>query len=505
MASDGSEVIRELLVALGVIGEDDTVASLERIDQALDGTKRAMEAVVQTTAGVIASVVAVGAAGTAMAVSSANNAETLLQQAEALDVNVEALQGLDFAFQQVRNGTELMNQVLFNLQARAAQARDGNVALAESFGDLGITMTQLRGAGPIELVDALADALADADDKGKATAATMRLLGEDVARRVAPLLLQGSDGLRALKTEAAELGIITREDTLRSTAELALSWRKLQAVGSALADTIGQAIAPVVLEVTDYVLRWVEANDELIASGLSELVESLSRLFVDWAPVILAVSAGFLALAAAIAAVLALPTIAAFVSANAVLFIAAGIIANLVAVVGFLAVAWDDLNTYLEGGNSVIGELIESFEEWSPLLANVLKLVASLFGLMRSLVGLVFRVAGAFGEWALSTNLLRTQFGSTVAVLESLWNLINRNIEGTWLAKLADYVRVGSRIVDRVDPAAFGGGGNTTTTTTTNNNRADITQTVNVTAIDTGEAVAAALRAGREAVSGGLR
>ena len=51
MADEGAALLRELLIEVGVFGDDESIASLKEIDDALDATRNAMDRVVSTAAG----------------------------------------------------------------------------------------------------------------------------------------------------------------------------------------------------------------------------------------------------------------------------------------------------------------------------------------------------------------------------------------------------------------------------------------------------------------------
>lgn len=493
-----SDIIRDLLVALGAVGADETISDLEAVERAADELVGALDAVVSAGTRVIAGLVGIAAAGTAMAVTAANNAERLQNQAAALNSNVGELQAMGFAFEEVAGGVDLMEQTLFAIQGRAADATAGNAALLETFAQLGISAGELDRMSPGEIFEQMADGVESADDRGKALSATMRLLGEDVARRTAPLLVQGADGIRALKSEARDLGLVMRADTVTATAELAVSWRRLMAVGRELRDTIGAAIAPALTRVIEKILDWVAANDELINERLTLFVEGLTGLFMDWAPIIAVVTTAILGLAVVLGGLMAAA------AAPTITLLIVGL-TNLAAIATGVALVIEDLNVYLRGGDSLIGNIIERIEEWSPLLAGLIKIIVAVIGAWHSFLGLVGRGIVALAKWGAEWVRFQAQFNPVLLALRELWELINRPFEGGWLDRLAEGITAGGDFLSNVRVPEPGSSSTTNNNNTTNNTRSDVNQTVNVFGGDAEETIASAFRTGREAVAGGIR
>lgn len=105
-------------------------------------------------------------------------AGALQDQSDALNVNVEKLQGLQGAFAQSGGDAEKVAQALGKLNVAQQGAAAGSGELQSAFKTLGITAANLREDSTDELLLKMADGFGTASDRGKAYAATIQILGK---------------------------------------------------------------------------------------------------------------------------------------------------------------------------------------------------------------------------------------------------------------------------------------------------------------------------------------
>lgn len=508
--SAGAVVIRELLVRAGVVGGDDAKKDLKELEDSFESARGAALKMVGVAGAVVGSLAAVAGSAVALAVSTAQGSSAMLKQAATLKEQTENLQELGFAFDSVGQSSDDMVATLFALNNRAEEAVAGSKALRENFSAVGVSLNDIRKSGPASLFEQLANHVAGAKDQGAAMSRVMKVLGEDVARKVAPLLIQGADGIRSLRQEARELGIVTSGEALVASAELANQWRQLQAVGSALRDEIGLALTPAVKEIVGATLEWIKANRELISLRLEVVVRNAVSLFRDWAPIIAGVSLAFGGLVAAIAGFLALPFIATFALANAPILLLAASIGVIIGAFVTLGLVLEDINVYFAGGESLIGRFIDRLRGSHPFLAETIRFLASFARFNVALIGSIFRFARALGEWSTALALVANEGNPLLRTLRALWKLVNLPLSGSWVGWVADQLSRGAAFLEnadftRPDINTAGEFNSRTTNNNTDNSRADITQNITVSGGDAEETVEAALRAGRQAVGGGRR
>lgn len=196
------------------------------------------------------------------------------------------------------------------------------------------------------------------------------------------LLQEGREGLARLRQEARELGAIIPEEDIRRAADLKKGINELQYVFRGVTSLVMLSAVPAVRQVVDGVKEWVRENRELIGQHVERFAIGLVSAFVRVKDVLKQVwdrikPAGdqlewlwdivndgefyihLLTGAFGLLLILFAPIIAKAVALGAV-FTALSLIV-------------EDFITYMEGGQSVIGRMIDSFTEEFPALASLIK------------------------------------------------------------------------------------------------------------------------------------
>lgn len=146
----------------------------------------------------------------------------LNDQATALNMNVEAIQELNFAFSQSGADASDVSAALTKLNQSIEDAREGNEKTIESFEKLGISWRDINKLSPEEILLKIADGSKNATDEVAALDAIVNLLGKS-GKKMAAGLKEGSDGIRELRNEASKL----TKDQIATLDELGDKWDKL--------------------------------------------------------------------------------------------------------------------------------------------------------------------------------------------------------------------------------------------------------------------------------------
>ncbi|MBR4543550.1 MAG: hypothetical protein IKO53_04990 [Lachnospiraceae bacterium] len=120
-----------------------------------------------------------------------------------------------------------------------------------NMGTMQTAQKKLLAAGSdLSLTDALMQC-ADAEDS---VAAASDLFGEKVAMELAPMLNQGSEGIKAMMQEADDLGIVMSGDTVKAGAALTDSFTKLEKTAGAVKNQLGAALMPIINQLVDMLI-----------------------------------------------------------------------------------------------------------------------------------------------------------------------------------------------------------------------------------------------------------
>jgi methyl-accepting chemotaxis protein len=215
---------------------DDTVErSTRKINRALGSVDRAFAGV---NAAARAAAGGLGAIGLALSggaiLQGADQALRRIQDIQrtalALGESTATVQELNYTFAQFGLQSEDVSDALNTLADRAQDAVDGTKSMVEDFGLLGLTVEDLRGKDPGELFTTLAGAVARVEDPTARAAGVVRLLGDDLGRRLLPLLIEGADGVRRYREEAQELNVVLGYDAVQAGADAARELAKVKAI-----------------------------------------------------------------------------------------------------------------------------------------------------------------------------------------------------------------------------------------------------------------------------------
>lgn len=163
-------------------------------------------------------------------------------------VNAQALSELEFAANRSGSSLQSLATVLQRMNRRLGRVFVGEGAASEiaSIEKLGLNVEDLRTKSTEEQFLALADALANAEDKAVAAGLAQRLFDTQVDDLL-PLLLLGSDGIAKLREEARRLGITIGDQAASEAAMLTDELGDTTAQMRALAFAVGRALGPVLI------------------------------------------------------------------------------------------------------------------------------------------------------------------------------------------------------------------------------------------------------------------
>lgn len=324
-----------------------------------DGSEKAVDTYKKGLDGVVATVkeatkrFAMAATGlTAFVAGAVNSAASIQKVSETTGVSTDALQEWAYAAKSVGVSASAVESDLAKMQKQAMWTGRSLESWADTFKGMSIPQANMWG-----------DAIGISPD-------TVRLLRE------------GREGIAALRKEAHSVGAVISPEDLKRAAQLKTSVMSLTTQLRAFGTTIAIGTLPMIDKLVTSFKEWLNVNKEWVASNITKFLENLGRVFnelwedgkklvdwfketlgpigdmgkklweaTDWAKLL----KGALVLLVAYFA----PAIAAFGLA--------------VGAVIALSAAFEDFIAFLEGKDSIIGRLVDSFQEKFPNLANLLK------------------------------------------------------------------------------------------------------------------------------------
>lgn len=390
--------LQDILINLGIQVDDSQLKKADSSVSNLVGTMRQV----------------VGAAASAFAVQQifsfvnaiAQAGDAIGDTAERLGVSTDALQALGYAAERTGSSVEALQSSLQILGRNQGLALQGG-AIAGQFRQLGVAFQTAQGqALPLEEVfQNVAERASQARSPAERMAIATRLLGRGAAS-LGPLLARGADGIRELRAQwLANGGGFTKEGIAAAgefTDEMQNMHEQLNAVKSAI--IVG--VMPTVRELAGLWRRFV-----------ATLIE------VNQKSNVLKIALGLVAVVAAQAAVMSIIAWLPFIL-----------------ILGAVALALDDLYQFFTGGNSVLGEFVDSIYGAGTAASSAASLVddltyagnaladtfSSAFTSFNDDIGFAIGQIGEVFTWITGLDTEAVTLGAT---LDTIWDLFLVGLE----------------------------------------------------------------------------
>lgn len=344
-----------------------------------DGSEKAVDTYKKGLDGVVATVkeatkrFAMAATGLTVFVAGAvNSAASIQKVSETTGVSTDALQEWAYAAKSVGVSASAVESDLAKMQKQAMWTGRSLESWADTFKGMSVPQANMWG-----------EAIGISPD-------TVRLLRE------------GREGIAALRKEAHSVGAVISPEDLKRAAQLKTSVMSLTTQLRAFGTTIAIGTLPMIDKLVTSFKEWLNVNKEWVASNIAKFLENLGRVFnelwedgkklVDWFKETLGPIGDFgkklweaTDWAKLLKGALVL-LVAYFAPAIAAFGLAVG------AVIA-LSAAFEDFIAFLEGKDSIIGRLVDSFQEKFPNLANLLKnVVVVAFELVTKTAGIMWEL-----------------------------------------------------------------------------------------------------------------
>lgn len=333
-------IIDELITLLGFESDSSVKTESDKYNSSL---KSMTDGAAKLAAGVLIAQVAV----TGFVKSFAASTDESGKFAAQLGISYESLQELEYAAKIAGGSVD--------------ELRGDLAGLAEQFGHL----------------DSADNILLDMAEKMEGLSRVEQLqLGKQLGLSSGTLRLiaEGRDGIAALRQEARALGGVLSEETTKDAAAFQDQLVRLDTVTGALFGTIAAGLLPVLTESSKLMTDFVVANQELIKSSVGQVVGGMTMGLGFFSDAVMLV----LSLLPDLEGGLDATRVIALAVAGAVSILAGNM---LIAAVPFLVIGiaiaaviiiLEDLWTAIQGGDSVIGDLVDSFAKKFPLIAEVI-------------------------------------------------------------------------------------------------------------------------------------
>lgn len=277
-----------------------------------------------------------------------------------------------------------------------ATAADGSKEMRKDFRSLGVEVTKSTKAG--DVFERLVESFSKMEEGPKKVALAMRIFGRAGADML-PFLDKGSAGLKESIASNYDLGKIFSDEDVKNAKEYKKATRDIRDAIEGLERTIGRGFMKQAAEGMKAIAGWIAANRKVIAAGVQRAIDlttaavkRMKQVLEPFVKILGAVATNTLLWKAALIA-LSIVAVAQFgnaiagvvgklgtmltairsITAAQMMGAAASLATGLLWAAGLaiIMLAVEDIYTFLQDGDSVIGEWGMKFTKW---LDDVLKI-----------------------------------------------------------------------------------------------------------------------------------
>lgn len=214
------------------------------------------------SSGAGAAAVAIGAVVAAVAalVGAIKNALNVSQRlrtdffdARKVGLTTAAYQEWSYVLGQVGVEADALSDFIKSLSAAQNDLRDGSEAMTQAFKDLGFNIDEVVNMGQEELFVETIKRLQQLEDQVKKTSIAYRIFGEDDAAKVANLMSLSNQEMERMIRNFYLLGGAASDSAIEKSLALQSAVSSMKVAWQGLANTIGEAVMPVLTTV----VKWI--------------------------------------------------------------------------------------------------------------------------------------------------------------------------------------------------------------------------------------------------------
>lgn len=193
--------------------------------------------------------------------------------AQKVQMSAEALQEWQYAAKQNGMESETLVKALEKQQKAFASAANGSQSLVAAYAMVGLDVSNFERSE--DMLTALIDKLADCTDETQRNYVASTIFGKSYAE-LAPLFMQGSEGVAALRQEARELGAVISNETVAAGADAGDCFERLNTVWDATKSKILAGMLPSLVQVSDTLRGGL--NSKTAQAQLQKFGQTLGQL-----------------------------------------------------------------------------------------------------------------------------------------------------------------------------------------------------------------------------------
>lgn len=169
------------------------------------------------------------------------------------------------ALSELRHAAEISGATLGTLEKGVkkmamsiSDARDGLMTYTREFDKIGVSVEDLQDLNPEEQFFKIAEAIASLEDPTQRAASAQKILGR-AGTELLPLFAEGREGMRRLREEAHELGIVFDQEAANKAAKMTDAMHRVSEATSGLKMNIADVLIPALLPLIEKITTIIKA------------------------------------------------------------------------------------------------------------------------------------------------------------------------------------------------------------------------------------------------------
>lgn len=208
------------------------------------------------------------------------------KESQKLGMSAETYQKLSYAMESSGADIDSFKKGVININSTLANVENGVEGASDKFDALGVSLQNADGSmkSTEDVLLSSIDALASMEDETQRNALANDIFGKSYTE-LAPLLNEGSEGIKSLMQEAEDYGMVLSDDVVKASADFDDSLTRLNGSVNGLKSRLVGQLLPSFGEVVDGLSLMASGSEEggkKLSEGIKHAIDDINRLMPEF-------------------------------------------------------------------------------------------------------------------------------------------------------------------------------------------------------------------------------
>lgn len=257
-----------------IVGENELGAAFKGALRDADGFTKKLQGTFKTVLGTLG-IGAIGATIGSAVKQAVDRADELGTLAQAFGTTAEEISRLEYVASQTNTTLQQITTGLTGLQKRMSEAAAGTGEARKAIADLGVNASYLMKLPLNQQLEVLADAFGKIKTPADQVRIASKLFGDEVGRRLLPILQRGSTGLREMARESDALGNTLSTQTVEKLQKADEATKRFEAATRGLKTEVAIGLTPALIGAADAARDLLEVFNSGRGGRIEESIQQL--------------------------------------------------------------------------------------------------------------------------------------------------------------------------------------------------------------------------------------